>query len=202
MQNNSPLSTLIHSQAEIYGSRTAMKYKDYVENKWKDISWNTFSEKVRLVSNAMMELGIGIQENVAVFSQNMPECMYVDFGAYAIRAVTIPFYATSSETQVKYMVSDAKIRYIFVGEQYQYDTAYRVLKIEHCVCGLIIFDRSVKKDEQDKVSMYFDEFLEMGATFKYQTEIEQRTAELDQDDSLYQRNNGPEQRRHVNTPYV
>lgn len=182
MQNNSPLSTLIHSQAKIYGSRTAMKYKDYTENKWKDISWNTYSETVRLVSNSMMELGIGIQENVAVFSQNMPECMYVDFGAYAIRAVTIPFYATSSETQVKYMVSDAKIRYIFVGEQYQYDTAYRVLKIEHCVCGLIIFDRSVKKDEQDKVSMYFDEFLDLGRSFKHQTEIDVRTAELDQDD--------------------
>ena len=159
MQNNSPLSTLIHSQAKRYGSRTAMKYKDYTENKWKDISWNSFSDTVHRVSSAMMELGIGIQENVAVFSQNMPECMYVDFGAYAIRAVTIPFYATSSETQVKYMVSDAKVRYIFVGEQYQYDTAYRVLKIENCVCGLIIFDRSVKKDEQDKVSMYFDEFL-------------------------------------------
>ena len=84
MQNNSPLSTLIHSQARKYGNRTAMKYKDYVENKWKDISWNTFSETVRLVSNAMMELGIGIQENMAVFSQNMPECMYVDFGAYAL----------------------------------------------------------------------------------------------------------------------
>ena len=153
MQNNSPLSTLIHSQARKYGNRTAMKYKDYAENKWKDISWNAFSETVRLVSNAMMELGMGIQENIAVFSQNMPECMYVDFGAYAIRAVTIPFYATSSEMQVKYMVSDAKVRYIFVGEQYQYDTAYRVLKIEHCVCGLIIFDRSVKKDEQDKVSI-------------------------------------------------
>lgn len=182
MQNNSPLSTLIHSQAKIYGSRTAMKYKDYAENKWKDISWNTFSETVRLVGNAMRELEIGIQENVAVFSQNMPECMYVDFGAYAIRAVTIPFYATSSETQVKYMVSDAKVRYIFVGEQYQYDTAYRVLKIEHCVCGLIIFDRSVKKDEQDKVSMYFDEFLNLGRSFKHQTEIEMLTAELDQDD--------------------
>ena len=165
MQNNSPLSTLIHSQAKIYGSRTAMKYRDYTENKWKDISWNKFSETVRLVSNSMMELGIGIQENVAVFSQNMPECMYVDFGAYAIRAVTIPFYATSSETQVKYMVSDAKIRYLFVGEQYQYDTAYRVLKIEHCVCGLIIFDRQVMKDEQDKVSIYFDEFLELGKSF-------------------------------------
>ena len=81
MQNNSPLSTLIHSQAKIYGSRTAMKYKDYTENKWKDISWNTFSDTVHKVSSALMELGIGIQENVAVFSQNMPECMYVDFGA-------------------------------------------------------------------------------------------------------------------------
>ena len=182
MQNNSPLSTLIHSQARKYGNRTAMKYKDYAENKWKDISWNAFSETVRLVSNAMMELGMCIQENIAVFSQNMPECMYVDFGAYAIRAVTIPFYATSSEMQVKYMVSDAKVRYIFVGEQYQYDTAYRVLKIEHCVCGLIIFDRSVKKDEQDKVSMYFDEFLALGKDFKHQAEIDQRTAELDQDD--------------------
>jgi len=182
MQNNSPLSTLIQSQAQKYGSRTAMKYKDYSENRWKDISWKTYSETVRLVSNAMLELGIGIQENIAVFSQNMPECMYVDFGAYAIRAVTIPFYATSSETQVKYMVSDAKVRYIFVGEQYQYDTAYRVLKIEHCVCGLVIFDHTVKKDEQDSVSMYFDEFLELGIGLKHQAEVNQRIAELDQDD--------------------
>lgn len=159
-----------------------MKYKDYSENRWKDISWKTYSETVRLVSNAMLELGIGIQENIAVFSQNMPECMYVDFGAYAIRAVTIPFYATSSETQVKYMVSDAKVRYIFVGEQYQYDTAYRVLKIEHCVCGLVIFDHTVKKDEQDSVSMYFDEFLELGIGLKHQAEVNQRIAELDQDD--------------------
>ena len=182
MQNSSPLSTLIHSQAKIYGSRAAMKYKDYTEGRWKDISWKTYSEKVQLVSNAMLELGVGIQENMAVFSQNMPECMYVDFGAYAIRAVTIPFYATSSEMQVKYMVSDAKVRYIFVGEQYQYDTAYRVLKIEQSVCKLIIFDRSVKKDEQDTVSLYFDEFLELGKGFKHQAEIDKRTAELDQDD--------------------
>jgi long-chain acyl-CoA synthetase len=182
MQNNSPLSTLIHSQARIYGNRAAMKYKDYTVGRWKDISWYTYSQTVQLVSNAMLELGVGVQESMAVFSQNMPECMYVDFGAYAIRAVTIPFYATSSEMQVKYMVSDAKIRFIFVGEQYQYDTAYRVLKIEHSVSKLIIFDRSVQKDEQDRVSLYFDEFLELGRGLKHQQEVDRRTAELDQDD--------------------
>ena len=70
----------------------------------------------------MIELGIGIQENIAVFSQNKPECLYVDFGAFGVRAVTVPFYATSSEAQVHYMVGDAEIRYIFVGEQLHYAT--------------------------------------------------------------------------------
>ena len=150
MQNPSPLSSVIHSQAKTYGDRAAMLYRDQSLQVWKEISWNTFSKTVRKVSNAFLELGVGVQENVAVFSQNMPECLFVDFGAYAIRAVTIPFYATSSEAQVKYMVSDARIRYIFVGEQTQYDTAYRVLKIDPAVSRLIIFDNAVKKDAQDQ----------------------------------------------------
>lgn len=182
MQNPSPLSTLIHSQAKRYGNRTALRWRDYVAGCWHDVSWNEFSLRVRQVSNALMELGVGVQENVVVFSQNMPECLYVDFGAYAIRAVTIPFYATSSEMQVKYMVSDAKVRFIFVGEQYQYDTAYRVLKIDPEVSKLIIFDRNVKRNPQDQVSIYFDDFLKSGEVLQHQEEVRRRTAELDQDD--------------------
>ncbi len=182
MQNSSPFSRLIHSQARHYGDRTALMYRDDETARWLDISWNEFSHRVRLVSNALLSLGVGVQENVAVFSQNMPECLFVDFGAYGIRAVTIPFYATSSEAQVKYMVSDAKIRYIFVGEQYQYDTAYRVLKIDPSVSRLIIFDPKVRKDVQDQVSLYFHEFLELGADLAHQAEIDERTEELDQDD--------------------
>ncbi|MBO4642307.1 MAG: long-chain fatty acid--CoA ligase [Bacteroidaceae bacterium] len=182
MQNPSPLSSVIHSQAKVYGNRAAMLYRDQSLQVWKEISWNTFSETVRKVSNAFIELGVSVQENVAVFSQNMPECMFVDFGAYGIRAVTIPFYATSSEAQVKYMVSDARIRYIFVGEQAQYDTAYRVLKIDPAVSRLIIFDNTVKKDVQDQVSLYFNEFLALGDGLTHQEEVDRRTAELDVDD--------------------
>lgn len=182
MQNSAPLTTLISSQAAVYGNRTALMFRDYDENRWKEISWNVFAQRVRQVSNALLELGVGVQENVAVFSQNKPECLYVDFGAYAIRAVTIPFYATSSEMQIKYMVSDANIRYIFVGEQYQYDTAYRVLRISPHIRKLIIFDRHVQRDPQDQVSLYFDEFLHLDAEFHHQAEVDVRTAELDQDD--------------------
>ncbi len=159
-----------------------MMYRDYDTNQWNSISWNEFSRKVRLASNAMLEMGVDVQENMGVFSQNMPECMFVDFAAYAIRAVTIPFYATSSESQIKYIISDAKIRYIFVGEQYQYDTAYRVLKIDPSICKLIIFDKRIQRNEQDHVSIYFDEFLQMGAALQHNAEVDRRAAELVPDD--------------------
>ena len=182
MLNETPLSRVIHAQAEKYGERVALRYRDYDLNQWKDISWNEFSRRVRLVSNALLHLGVEVQENIATFSQNKPECMFVDFGSYGIRAVTIPFYATSSETQVKYMVSDANVRYIFVGEQYQYDIALRVMQIGPHVKKLIIFDPKVKRNPQDKTSMYFDEFLRLGEEHPNQAEVDKRSAELQPDD--------------------
>ena len=182
MLNETPLSRVVHSQAEKYGARVALRYRDYEQNKWCDISWNEFSRRVRLASNALLAMGVGVQENIATFSQNKPECLFVDFAAYAIRAVTIPFYATSSETQVKYMVSDANVRYIFVGEQYQYDIALRVQQLGPHVKQLIIFDPNVKRNPQDHTSISFEEFLHLGDGLPHQEEVDLRTAELQPDD--------------------
>ena len=121
--SESYLSGLIERQAGVYGDRAALKYRDYKKGVWIPVSWNQFAEKVRYVSRALIASGVGVQENIGVFSQNMPECLYTDFGAFGIRAVTIPLYATSSESQVHYIVEDASIRFLFVGEQYQYDVA-------------------------------------------------------------------------------
>lgn len=100
MQNNCHLSKLILEQAKKYGDRAALSYRDYTQNKWIPISWKQFALNVKKVSLALLRLGVQVQENIAVFSQNKPETHYVDFGAYGIRAVTIPFYATSSAAQI------------------------------------------------------------------------------------------------------
>lgn len=181
MLNTSSLSVLIHEQAKVYGERTALSYRNYATTLWETISWNEFSRRVSLVSNALIKLGIGVQENIAVFSQNKPESVCVDFGAYGIDAVSIPFYATSSEAQVQYMVKDASIRIVFVGEQYQYDTAFRILKMCPTLEKLIIFDHSVKKNPQDQISLYFDEFLEMGAGTPFADEVKARSAAIHPD---------------------
>ena len=180
--SNSLLSVLIQRQAEKYGDRVALRYRDYQTETWVPVSWNQFATIVKTVSDALIELGVGLQENIAVFSQNKPECLYVDFGAFGVRAVTVPFYATSSEAQVHYMVNDAEIRYLFVGEQLQYDVAFRVMSVGAQLKQIIIFDKEVKRDERDKTSIYFEDFLKLGEAHSHQAEVDKRTAGADSGD--------------------
>lgn len=169
------LSDLISRQAKKYGDRVALKYRDYSVSSWISVSWNQFAEKVRLAARAMVSLGIKEQENIGVFSQNMPECLYTDFGAYATRVVAIPLYATSSEAQVNYIVQDASIRFLFVGEQYQYEVARRVQGLCRTLKQIIIFDPNVKKLPEDNNSIYYSDFLKMGEDGDLQTEVDRRT---------------------------
>ena len=175
MQTNTHLARLIHDQAKIYGDREVLIYKDFGGKEWKSYSWNQFSQTVKVVSNALLNLGVKVQENLGVFSQNSIQYLFCDFGAWGVRAVTIPFYATSSEQQIQFMVNDAKIRFLFVGEQEQYDKARRVFSTCHTLERIIIFDRNVAISSQDPYAMYFDDFLKLGENLPRQSEVDTLT---------------------------
>ncbi|MBQ9672062.1 MAG: long-chain fatty acid--CoA ligase [Prevotella sp.] len=181
-QINSHLSTLIHDVAARLGDREALIYKDFGGTQWKSYSWNQFSMKVKTVSNAMLNLGVKIQENVGVFSQNSVQYLFTDFGAWGIRAVTIPFYATSSEQQIQFMISDAKVRFLFVGEQEQYDKARRVFSMCKTLEKIIVFDPAVHIAEGDQTAMHFEDFLKLGDGLPRQAEVEslQKSASFDE----------------------
>ena len=182
MQTNSHLSRLIHDQAKHYGDREVLIYKDFGGSEWKSYSWNQFSDTVKKVSNALLNLGVKVQENLGVFSQNSVQYLFCDFGAWGIRAVTIPFYATSSEQQIQFMISDAKIRFLFVGEQEQYDKARRVVATCQTLERIIIFDRNVRISTHDPNAMYFDDFLKLGENYPRQTEVDSLQAQASMDD--------------------
>ena len=182
MQTNSHLSSLIHDQAKHYGDREVLIYKDFGGSKWKSYSWNQFSDTVKKVSNALLNLGVKVQENLGVFSQNSVQYLFCDFGAWGIRAVTIPFYATSSEQQIQFMISDAKIRFLFVGEQEQYDKARRVVSMCQTLERIIVFDRNVRISSHDPNAMYFDDFLKLGENYPRQTEVDTLQSQATMDD--------------------
>ena len=74
------LSVLVHRQAEKYGDRVALRYRDYETAQWIPITWNQFSGTVRQAANAFVAIGVEEQENIGIFSQNKPEWFYADYG--------------------------------------------------------------------------------------------------------------------------
>ena len=177
MQTSSHLSVLVQKRAAQYGDREALIYKDFGGDRWKSCSWNRFAATVKTVSNALLNLGVQVQENVGVFSQNCKEYLFCDYGAWGIRAVTIPFYATCSEQQIEFMINDAKVRVLFVGEQEQYDKAHRVRTLCPTLERIVVFDRTVSLNADDRNTLYFEDFMKMGEGLPRQTEVNQRYKE-------------------------
>jgi len=182
MQTNCHMSVLLHEQAKKYGDREMLIYQDFSGKEWKSLSWNEVSSTVMQVSNALLNLGVKVQENIGIFAQNCVQYLQCDFGAWGIRAVTIPFYATSSEQQIQFMVNDAKIRFLFVGEQEQYDKARRIVSLCPTLERIIVFDPLVRISTHDPNALYFSDFLKLGENLPRQTEVEKLQQEASFDD--------------------
>ena len=179
---NCHLSVLVHEQAKQYGDREEVIYKDFGGSEWKSVTWNQLSATVRQVSNALLNLGVKVQENIGIFSNNCLQYLYCDFGAWGVRAVTIPFYATSSEQQIQFMVNDAQVRFLFVGEQDQYDKAHRIFALCPSLERIIIFDKTVRISSHDPNALYFEDFLKLGEGLPRQSEVESLLKQASLDD--------------------
>ena len=173
---------LIFEQARKFGTRTALKVRNNESGKWSKISWNTFGEKVMLTAKAMAEVGVKEQQNIGVYSQNMPEYIYTDFAAFANRAVAVPMYATNSPSQIDYIIRDAQIEVLFVGEQQQYNNAFKVQQDCPVLKKIIVFDPSVKINPADKTSQLFEEFLRFGDHAKAEATVMARTKQATAED--------------------
>ena len=182
MQINSHLSVLVHDLAKKWGEKTALTFRKFGSDQWQSVSFNLFSLRVKQVSNALLNLGAKPLDKIAVFSQNCVHYLYTDFGAYGIRVTSVPFYANSSEQQIQYMINDAQIRFLFVGEQEQYDKAHRIFALCPSLERIIIFDSSVRISTHDPAALYFKDFLNLGENLPRQTEVEELYKQASMDD--------------------
>jgi len=110
-------SQLIFKKAAKRDQHHILYYKDTDLNKWVGLTWRELANRIQKTACALIELGVKEHENIAICSQNKPENLIIDFANFAIRAVSVPIYATQSAAQIDYIVNDAEIATIFVGEQ-------------------------------------------------------------------------------------
>ena len=154
----SHFSNLIQKRADKFGNQEALKLKDKNTGEWQSVSWEDFARKITAVARSMCHAGVEPQSNIGIYSQNMVECLYIDFGAFANRAVTVPMYATASVPQIDYIINEAEISLLFVGEQAQYNNAWQVFQGSAFLKQIVILDKTVVRAPEDKTSIYFDYF--------------------------------------------
>lgn len=111
-------------QAKNFANRTALRFQK--QGKWCDMQWSIFQQEIDNISLALIAQGIEIQYKIGIFAHNMPRWSIADFGAMQARVVTVPIYATNTPSQVEYIINDADIRILFVGEQAQMDCAIQI----------------------------------------------------------------------------
>lgn len=167
------LTELVDKQTLKYGDREA--FSSLVNGEWKPTSWNEFNYDVNTIACALEILGVKEFDNLAVFSANRPEILVTDFASYYNRAVPISIYATSSYDQVKYIINDAGVEILFVGNDTQYDIALKALDECPTLRQIIIYD-DIKRRENDKTTLLFSQLMKLGesATANCRYEVKRR----------------------------
>ncbi|GAA4840487.1 long-chain fatty acid--CoA ligase [Algivirga pacifica] len=176
------LAQSAQQNAEKYGERAALYYQRHGRGEWIPVSWQKFYQQIQGVGKALLKEGIKVQEMVGIFSQNMPEWSMADFGSLSVRAVPVPIYATNTAEQTEYIIHNADIRILFVGEQEQYDKALAILPQVPQIERIIVFDSSVNLMGEEK-AVHFSDFIKIGENDPSLDEILQtRTKEAQMDD--------------------
>lgn len=116
----------VREQVSHNGDRSALKHKK--GDAWKSISWTQFGQQMDALSLSLLSQHIGVQDKVGIFSNNIPQWTIADFAALQLRAVTVPIYPTNTADQSSYILQDADVKILFVGEQPQYDIALDIFE--------------------------------------------------------------------------
>jgi long-chain acyl-CoA synthetase len=74
---------------------------------WVDVSSRAFADEVLGVARGLIASGVEAGDRVALMSRTRYEWTVTDFAVFAIGAVTVPIYETSSAEQVEWILSDS-----------------------------------------------------------------------------------------------
>lgn len=172
------LVSQFRQRAGQHPERIALRYAR--NNHWHDIKWKQFSESVDQTSRALLSAGLPIQGNIGLWSRNMPEWSITDFACMQTRGVSVPLYPTSTTDQVCYIIDEAEVEIMFVGEQPQLDGAIELLGKASHLKTIVVFDDSVDLKGCEN-AMYFKDFLANAQTDNY-AELEERLTGRQMDD--------------------
>lgn len=97
-----------------------------INGSWNKYSTQSFAEITDLLSKGLAMNGIKKGSRVALMSSNRPEWNICDYAIMQLGAYQIPLYPTLAEHDVKFIVENAQIEIVFVGDEALYQKMQNV----------------------------------------------------------------------------
>ena len=174
------IAHMLREKASVYNTREVFRYKDKINSVYKSISWSELLNYTEKVSQSLIELGFGYNDKIGIFSANRPEWTIADFGILSVRGVVVPFYATSSVQQVKYIIDETQMRIIFVGNKEQVEKSLWLLDNCKSLEKIVVFENGAAQPDNRFIS--WKNFLEISTKSNHQESLNKLLAEAQPDD--------------------
>ena len=105
------LVQLLMQQAE-GAARVAATYPE--GGGWRDITWNGILDEVKVVSEALITLGVAPGDRVALFAGTSLRWLVCDLAVSAARAVSVPIYASNTPDECRFILDNSGAVVLFV----------------------------------------------------------------------------------------
>ncbi len=125
------------------------------DGKWVKYSIDQYIEIANNISYAFLKLGIQKGDKIATITQNRPEWNFLDTGILQAGAVHVPIYPTISESDYKYILKHAEVKFVFVAGKELMTKIEHILPEIPSIEGVYTF----KKTENLK---HLDDLIELG----------------------------------------
>lgn len=110
----------------------------------------------------------------------MPFWTVADFATQQIRGVAVSIYATSTSHQAAYIINDAQIKVLFVGDQEQYDNAIEVFDRCESLTTIVAMKKELHL-RHHKAGIHWIDFTEQGGKAEKE-EMMQRIEDANMED--------------------
>ncbi|MCX6284222.1 MAG: long-chain fatty acid--CoA ligase [Bacteroidetes bacterium] len=175
------LVEMMHNSAARYGMREVFRYKESGAREYKSYNWQELSDITNRVAKSLLALGFGPGSNIGIFSDNKPQWTFSDLGILAVRGVSVPFFATASKPQLKYIVDETLMELIFVGNREQMDKALWLFGHTPSLKTVVCFNNDLTADEEGRC-LNWSAFLKLGDNGAYGVQLERILKEAEPDD--------------------
>lgn len=148
--------SIIRRNIETGPERPVFKYKD--KGLFRDITWRELGTTVDLIAYCLLELGVKINDRIAILSENRPEWAYADLASLSCGAITVPIYSTNTAKDVEYILKDSGAQIIFVSTREQLEKVLSVAANTD-IRRIISFSHA---PNVDPLVIILDKFIERG----------------------------------------